>query len=176
MVRVEKPVETHALPVDSQRILRQIVRTDREKVHLTRQLCAHHDGGRCLDHNAELDLVRHRHPLLRKLGPNVAADALDLLHLPDRGDHREHDRDFAVSRRAVQRAQLCAEHLGPGQTDADGTQTHRRIFLFVEIEIVGLLVSADVQRSDDNALAAHALRDRLVCLELLVLGRVVAAL
>ena len=65
MVRVEKPVETHALPVDSQRILRQIVRADREKVHLTRQLCAHHDGGRCLDHNAELDLVRHRHALFR---------------------------------------------------------------------------------------------------------------
>ena len=176
MVRVEKPVETYALPVDSQRILRQIIRTDREKVHLTRQLCAHHDGGRCLDHNAELDLVRHRYTFLRKLGPNVAADTLDLLHLPDRRDHREHDRDFTVSRRAVQCAQLRAEHLGPGQTDTDGTQTHRRVFLFVEVEIVGLLVRADVQRSDDNAPAAHALRDCLICLKLLVLGWVVAAL
>ena len=176
MVRVEKPVETYALPVDSQCILRQIIRTDREKVHLTRQLDAHHDGGRCLDHNAKLDLVRHRHALFREFRANVAADALNLLHLPDRRNHREHDRDLAVSRRAVQRAQLRAEHLGTGQTDADGTQTHRRIFLFVEVEIVGLLVRTDVQRSDDNAPAAHALRDCLICLKLLILGWVVAAL
>ena len=44
------------------------------------------------------------------------------------------------------------------------------------MEIVRLLVRADVQRSNDNAPAAHALRDRLVCLKLLVLGRIVAAL
>ena len=44
------------------------------------------------------------------------------------------------------------------------------------MEIVRLLVRADVQRADDNTFAAHALRDRLVCLKLLVLGRVVAAL
>ena len=44
------------------------------------------------------------------------------------------------------------------------------------MEIVSLLVRADVQRADDNTFAAHALRDRLISLELLVLGRIVAAL
>ena len=140
------------------------------------QLCAHHDGGRCLDHNAELDLVRHRYTFFREFRTDVAADTLDLLHLPDRGDHREHNRDFAVSRCAVQRPQLCAKHLGTRQADANGTQTHCRVFFFIEVEIVRLLVRANVQRANDDTFAAHALRDRLVCLKLLVLGRIVAAL
>ena len=176
MMGIKKPVETHTLSVNRQRILRQIVRTDREKIYLMCQLCAHHDGGRRLDHNAEFHLVRHRHTFLREFRTDVAADALDLLYLPDRGDHREHDSDFAVRRCAVQRPQLCAEHLGARQTDADGTQTHGRVFFFIEVEIVRLLVRANVQRADDNTFAAHTLRDRLISLKLLVLGRIVAAL
>ena len=44
------------------------------------------------------------------------------------------------------------------------------------MEIVRLLVRANVQRADDNTFAAHTLRDRLISLKLLVLGRIVAAL
>ena len=45
-----------------------------------------------------------------------------------------------------------------------------------QLEVIRLLVRTDVQRADNHALAAHALGNRLVRLELLLLGRIIIVL
>ena len=78
-----------------------------------------------------------------------------------------------MGRGPVQGPQLGAEHLRPGQADADGPQAHGRVLLLGQLEVVGLLVGADIQGTDDHHAAAHGLQHLAVGLVLVLLGGIV---
>ncbi len=79
----------------------------------------------------------------------------------------------AVVRRAQDRAELREEEPRLGQAEADRAQAERGIRGDARepVEPGRLLVRAQVERADRHRLAAHALGDAAVRLELLVLGR-----
>ena len=56
-------VELRILAVNCQCVLRQVVRSYTEEIHLLRKLFAYHDSSRCLDHHTDLYILE-RNPLL----------------------------------------------------------------------------------------------------------------
>ena len=162
------------LAVAGQRVLGQIVGADAEEIDLLRQTVAVDGGGGRLDHDADLDLLAVGDALLLQFALDLLAELLGLAHLPDGGDHREHDAQLAKGGGAEERAQLGLEDLGPGQADAQSAHTHGGVILLRQIKVADLLVSADVQRADNDLLAVHVGQDLLVGLKLLILGRIIA--
>ncbi len=175
MMRIEEPVQLLVLPVDRQRVLREIVGSDAEEVYQLRELVGDHHRRRRLHHDSQRHLLE-RYALGRQLRPDLGRDLLRPLHLPDGGDHREHDVEIAVGGRPVERTQLRAEDVLAGEADPDRAVSERRVLLLIEMEVVDLLVRSDVQCPDNDLLAGHHLDHGTVRLELLLLSRIVLAL
>ena len=167
-MRIIELVQLRILTVDGQRILGQIVGTDAEEIHLLGQLPADHHRGRCLDHDALLR-VTVLQLLLCQLYLHLCHDIGNGVHLPGAGDHGIHDQEIAVGTGTEQRSELCLKNLRPGQTDPDGTTAHGRILLLLQLEVITLLVGADIQGADDHRLAGHGLHHMPIYLELLLL-------
>ena len=87
---IKKGVQLSVLSVHGQRILCQIIGADAEKVNLLRQLPAHHDSCRCLDHNTLLRIAKC-YILRRQLSLHFFHNFADGFHLPHTGDHGIHD-------------------------------------------------------------------------------------
>ena len=174
MMRVVEAAQVIVLAVAGQRVLGQIVGADAEEIDLLRQTVAVDGGGGRLDHDADLDLLAVGDALLLQLALDFLAELLGLADLPDGGDHREHDAQLAEGGGAEEGAQLGLEDLGPGQADAQCAHAHGGVILLRQIKVADLLVSADVQRADDDLLAVHVGQDLLVGLKLLILGRIIA--
>ena len=175
-MRVIERIQLGVLTVNRQSVLGQVIRSHTEEIHFLRQLTADHDRSRCLDHNAELNLISVWDSLTLQLFLHFRDDRFDLVDLIYRNDHREHDGYITIHRRAVQCAKLCLEDLRSCQADTDRTVTKRRVLLFVKSEVIHLLVSTNVKRTDDNLLACHILRYLLVNRELLLLCREICIL
>ena len=176
MVRIIELVQIVALTVHRQCILRQVIGTNREEIDFLCQTVAHHNRRWGLNHDAKLYIIRHCNAFCRKFLTHILTNALDFLYLPNRSNHGEHNGNLAISRCTVQGTQLNLKDFRTGQTDTNGTQTHCRIFLMVQTKIVCLLVCTDIQSTDNDALAAHTLCNRLVSAELLFLSWVIIAL
>lgn len=106
-----------------------------------------------------------------QLGLFLFIDRLRIAEFLDRSDHREHDAQLAIYRSADQCTQLRTEDIRAVQAQTDGAIAQERVHLFREREILQLLVAADVQRTNDDLLAAHAFQHGLICFKLLFLCR-----
>ena len=173
MVGIVEFAQIVALAVAGQGILGQVIGADGEKVHFLCQCVCHKNRGRCLKHNADFRVLIIGNAFFVQLCHHLLAGPLAFFYLPDGGDHGEHDCDFAKGGGTVQRPELGLEDLRAIQADADGTDTKGRIFFLFHIEIVHLLVSADIQGADDNPLHVHRRGNGLIGLELFFLGGIV---
>ena len=171
VMRVIELIEFGILAVDSQCILSQIVRSDAEEINFLRQFAADHNGRRGLDHDAQFHILFIRDAFALQLFFHLANDLFDLLHFFYRDDHREHNGNVSEYRRTVEGAKLCLEDLRPCQADPDRAVTERRVLLFVKPEIIYLLVRSDIEGTDDDLLAGHALRHFLIYGKLLLFRR-----
>ena len=172
MVGVVDRIEFCILTVNSQRILRQIVGSDAEEIYFLRQKIADHHRCRRLDHNSLLNLTHRKFSVLQfpaHFIQNLFASS-DLIH---RNDHRIHDPDISIGTGSEDRTKLDAEDFFPVQADPDRTVSHCRIVLMIQMEIVRLLVRADVQRTDNDFPARHILNDCPIRLKLFFLCRVI---
>ena len=96
---------------------------------------------------------------------------LCLTEFVQRRDHREHDAQLAVNRSPDQSAQLSSENISSVQAQTNGAVAQERVHFFREREVRQFLIAADIQRPDDDLLAAHAFQNCLICFKLFVLAR-----
>ena len=175
-MRIINIVKFSILTVDRQCILCQVIRTDTEEINLFRKKITDHNSSRSLDHNTLLHIILKRNSLLCQLLLHLCNDRLDLLHLCHRNDHRIHNGNISKHTCSEQRTKLSLKHLRSVQTDTDRTITHSRVLLMCHIKIINLLVSTDIQCTDDHLLTSHILCYCLINLELLFLCRIIILL
>ena len=131
-----------------------------------------HDG-RCrgFDHDADLHILRKGNALSFQ----VALDFLAVLFgsaLPHAGHHGEHDAQLAERGSTVKGTQAGSEDRG------GGSDRYAERMPIAGLSSLGrlaadLLVRADIQRANDNFLAAHIGKNLFVGFKLLVLGGVI---
>src|SRR4030095_13697536 len=80
-------------PIDRDRVLDQVVRSDTEEIYLARQQIRHDSGAGHLDHDANLKFVVERMAFSWQLVPASIDDLQAAPHLLESGDHREHHLD-----------------------------------------------------------------------------------
>ena len=73
--------------------------------------------------------------------------------------------------RQHQSAQLSSENISSVQAQTNGAVAQERVHFFREREVRQFLIAADIQRPDDDLLAAHAFQNCLICFKLFVLAR-----
>ena len=137
-------------PVDRKRVLDQVVRTDRQEVHLGGELTGDQNRRRHLDHGADLDVPPMVDSFSRQLGADFRTEAAQRPDLLNRRHHRNHDAQVAESSRPKQGTQLAAEDVGASQSQPDAAQTEDRVLLFQLVEAAGGLASAQVERTDHD--------------------------
>ena len=170
MMWVIKLVEFFILTVNRQSILCQIVGSDTEEIN---HLCKSVTDDRCcrgFDHdslfrNLILNFLRFQFSF------HFCNDLVDTFYFFCRSDHRIHDRKISIYSGTKKCTKLCLKNLRLFQTDTDRTVTHCRVVFISEVKIIYLLVSSNIQCTDDHFLSCHHLYSLLVCLELLFLCR-----
>ena len=86
-------------------------------------------------------------------------------------DHGEHDLDVAGNTRPQDRAQLSLENIAVFETKPDRATTQKRIELISGFDRSRRnLVSAKVERPNDQRIRMHLLRHSLISVELFLLG------
>ena len=164
--------------VDRQRVLDQVVGTDREELQPAQE---HADGQRRrrnLDHAADADVLVVGDALVAQAQLGLLDRGQRLVDLVRVREHRHQQLDLAVVRGAQDGAQLRLEHRRFGQRQADRAQAERRVGLDAvgeHLVEVRPLVVAEVEGADGHRPPLHAAHDLAVGLELLVLAGHVAA-
>ena len=159
------------LPVGSQGVLGQVVGADAEEVHFVGQGVTDDGGGGRFNHDAQ-GHVSNGDALGGQLLPDGLAQGFDLLDLPQGGNHGEHHADRTVGAGPVDGPQLGPEQLRTAQAQPHAAKAQGGVFFGVQLEIVGLLVGANVQGTDDDGTALQALHHLTVCGVQLLLGGV----
>ena len=164
--------------VDRQRVLDQVVGTDREEIKAAQEKTDTQRRSGNLDHAADLDAGIEAELLATQAGFGLFDRRERCIDLVGVRQHRDQQFHLAVLRRPQDCPQLRPEHLRLGQRDADGPHAERRIRLDAIAQRafrIEILVGAEVEGADDDRPAVHALDHLAVGLELLVLGRQFAA-
>ena len=161
------------LSVAGKCVLCQIICSHTEEINQWCKPVTDNGCCRCFYHDTQFYILRIGNAQFLKLRLYFLADFLNLLDFGNTGNHREHNTEISICRGPVQCPKLGFEYLRTGKADTDGTIAKRRIFLFAEFKIIGLLVRPDIQCTDDNLLFRHAFKHLTVCLELFFLGRVI---
>ena len=169
-MRIVKVIQLRVLPVDSQRILGEVIGPYAEEVHFFCQQIANHNCGRSLYHNALLYVCK-RNFLFSQLFLYFLHNLLDLSYFLYRNDHRIHNGDRSKYTRPEQRPQLGLENIRLAQANTDRPVSHRRVFLMIQPEIIRLFIRANVQCPDNHFFARHHLSCLFICLKLFLLGR-----
>lgn len=136
--------------VHRKRVLRQVVGADREEVGLAGEQVGGDRGGGRLDHDPERDGVG----MADRAGCGIERGA-DGAEFGEARDHRHHDAALACGADREDRAQLCVEHLGVREPDADSAQAERGILFRGDRKIRRRLVAADVEQADDQRAAVE---------------------
>ena len=140
--------------IHGERVLGQIVGSDREEIRLLSEDLGHHSHGGNFHHDA----ARHRcdPQRIRFFGE----DCLGIPQLCNRSNHREHNPDLAEFRCAKKRAKLRAKDFRAVESDANSPLAQERIVFFRDRQIRERLVSTDIKGADDENLfpADHLLR------------------
>ena len=169
----EEGIQPRVLPVDGQRILCEVVGSDREEIAFRRELIGNQNGCRCLNHDTDC-VIAKLHALLLQFFRTLREQLLALSELPHRNNHREHDAEVAVGRCTEQCSQLGLKEVLPGQANADCAHTHGRILLLRHVHVLNLLVRTDVAGADDDLLRRKRLDREAISIKLLLLTRIVS--
>ena len=176
MMCIEEFLKCLILAVDRACVLCKVIGSDGEEVYQFCKLVSNENSSRSLDHDTYGDILLVRYIVCIQLSLCLIEHLKAGLDFPLGDDHREHDRDVAVCGCAKECAELCHEDLFTSQADTDRTEAQSRVLFLVQLEVIDLLVSADIKRTDDQLLACKKLSDLLVCLELLLFCRIVVIL
>ena len=170
MMWIIESVQSVVLPVDSQRILCQIIRADTEEINMLRQLLTHHDSRRSLDHNS---LFRNcvRNLFFLQLLSHLSHDFLNIQHFLHGNDHRIHNSQCSVFCRPEKCSQLRLKDLRLLQTDPDRAVSHGRIIFLAQSEVIYIFVRTDIKGTDDDLFPCHHLQHLTVSIELFCLIR-----
>ena len=89
----------------------------------------------------------------------------------DIGDHGQHHLQASVAGGPEEGADLGPEEVGTRETEADASQSEKRIVLAIDRKRFGRFVAADVERPDDDRIGGKKLKHGPIGLILLVFGR-----
>ena len=64
---------------------------------------------------------------------------------------------------SVEEVRKIKEIVEEVKADTDRTISHCRIFFFIQIEIINLLVCTDIKSTDNNLSACHVFSNTLIC-------------
>ncbi len=151
--RAEQPRHLLVGAIDRQRVLDQVVGSDREEVDLLGEGVGHQRCAGDLDHHPDGDLPAELDPLVLQVLHDVVEDHLGLAQLHQRADHGEHDADVALGAGAHDGAQLALEHGDVVQAHADRAVAQERVALGTGGLALGVLVRAQVEGAEDQRLA-----------------------
>ena len=164
--RIHLRRELRMAPIHRQRVLREVIGADGEKVRLPGKLRGEEGRRRDFHHDA------NRHERQSEPRGFLRQDRLRLAQLSQRGHHRKHDADLSECRGAKNGAKLGAQDLGVIQPDADAPFAQERDVFHGQRKIGQRLVPAGVQRANDQrAIRTKGFGDGFVRLELLLLRR-----
>src|SRR5262249_9286250 len=91
-------------------------------------------------------------PFLTELAARLFEQLLAAPHLLEAGDHRQQQAHAAVHAGPQDGAQLQLEQVGDLERDADRAPPEKWVLLFPETEIARVLVSAEIERAQRDAL------------------------
>ncbi len=166
IIKTVKPF--HALPVNSKRVLCQVICADGEEIDFTRQLVGNHYRRGCFHHNPKRNPSGIRNFFACKLLADFGADTLDFLHFPNTGNHWEHNGKVSKCRSTVKCTQLSLKDFRPRKADADSAHSKGRVLFRCKAKVACLLVGANIQGADDDRLPFHSLKHSLISCKLLV--------
>ena len=175
VVRVIKTSQIIVLAVTGQGVLGQVIGAAAEEIHFLGQTVTHDGRCRGFDHDADLHILRKGNALSFQVALDFLAVLFGFAHFPHAGHHGEHDAQLAERGSTVKGTQLGLEDFRAGQTNTQSAHAHSRVILFGQVKVADLLVRADIQRANDNFLAAHIGKNLFVGFKLLVLGGVIRA-
>ena len=153
------------LTVNRKRVLCQVISSYTEEIHLLSKLAAHNYSSRSLNHNSTLRITEFN-SLLCKLSLNFILNNLNLINFLFADYHRIHDRYVSIRTCSVKGAQLCLEYLRSCKTYSYCTKTKSRIILFIQSEIITLLISTDIKSSYNYRFSSHAFSYSTIYVEL----------
>ena len=97
-------------------------------------------------------------------------------YFPYGGNHGEHNTDRTQRTGTIDRTHLRTEYLGAANTNSDTTQAECGIFLFVQMEVIRLLIRTNIQSTDDNTPTLKAFYDFAIGIKKFILrGKFIAA-
>ena len=168
MVRIVELVQLGVLTVHSQGVLGQVVGADREESGFLGQLVGQNGSGRGFHHDADGHFPSFD-TLIFQLLLQDGTQRFGSLQFPYGSNHGEHNLQIAVDRSTENSAQLGTEDFFPGQAEAKTAQAQSGILFLLKTQVGNLLVSADVQGTDNHGTVAHDLSNLLVSFEQLIL-------
>ena len=165
MQRIEEVHQASIAAIHGESVLREIVGSEAEKVHVRRQPVHGFQGGRGLDHDPERHIgsragVQGGAHLVQHL-----AGAPDLIRRDDEGEEDPHPAVLCGSHR---RAELIAEQVGKVEAHPDGAPAEVWILLHRHRQEDRELVAADVERAQRDSELRKSLHDSPVRVVLLV--------
>ena len=138
-----KAVKLWILTVNRKCVLCQVICANGEEINLLCQKIRDHDCCRCLDHNSQFTVLKWD-SLCGQFCFHLRNDLFDTFHLFHRNDHREHNGDRSVIACTVNCTELRLENFRSVKADSDCTVSHCRIFFFLHMEIVHLLIGSNI--------------------------------
>ena len=144
------------LPVHRKGVLRQVVRTDAQKVHSGGQFLRDHDRRGCFDHHAFIDIME-RNAAVCKAALCADDHIVDLVQFLKRRDHRKHDRKISIIAGSIDCPQLFLKNIFMVQRKTDAAVAHDRIRLLGDPHILCLFVGSQIHGPYHRRSAAHGL-------------------
>ena len=158
-------------PIDRERILNEVVRSNREEVRLLREDVRDHRRRRNFDHDSDLEVRVVFDTFGVQLFSELADERPHLSQFLHAGDERKHDLQISDDRGAQQRAQLRAEHVAVLHAQAQSTKSEDRIVFARADDFARQLSSTEIECSNDAVAGSETLRQGAVQLQMLFLRR-----
>ena len=162
-------------PVHGERVLDQVVGADGEEGDVAGQGRGHDGRAGHLHHHPHGNVGIELDALLLELFLHIVEDHHGLAKLHGRRDEREHDPDGPQDRGPEHGSKLPLEKRKVLQAVADAPQAQERVALRLLGSGLGVLVGAQIERSERERLATEQFDRSLVCLDVVVLGRLAVA-
>src|SRR5271170_5397528 len=170
--RMERLVQVRNLgivAVGGEQVLDQVIGADREEINLAREPRRQPHRRRHLDHDSHFDIGIVLEPFLEQLRLRLLQQLLGAAQLLEAGDHREHDADIVLGRRAENGAQLHLEQPRHLQRDAYRSPAEERVVLARYAHVRRILVGSDIERANRDRPLAQTLEHLAIKRELLSL-------
>ena len=120
MKRIVQITYIRVLAVNGQKILNQVIRTDRNEVQTLEELLQAKRGRRHFHHAADLDVFSVFDSAILEFFLSAAHVAENDVGFGHPGEHGDQQADAAGRAGAQNRAQLREEHVGVAQAESDG--------------------------------------------------------